>query len=337
MNFDQHLQQRWYGKPGWLYLLWPLEFVFRFFAALRRVLYRIKILSSWRAPVPVIVIGNISVGGTGKTPVTIAVCELLQRAGFKPGIVSRGYGANPPHLPYAIDTAASASITGDEPLLIARRTRCPVVIAPKRIAAAQYLLKQQVLRERECNVLICDDGLQHYALQRDIEIAVIDHARGFGNGHCLPVGPLREPITRLNNVDAILRNGGDDETGFQINADAFVQIESGQSIPPRTWCKQHSRVHAVAGIGNPQRFFSTLRTLGCEVIEHAFPDHHVFTANDLQFGDDLPIAMTEKDAVKCTSFATPQCWYLQVRAVLPESLGSTIISKLSAWHSNTSS
>ena len=323
MNFDQHLQQRWYGNPGWLYLLWPLELVFRFFAALRRVLYRSKLLASWRAPVPVIVIGNITVGGTGKTPVTIAVCELLQRAGFQPGVISRGYGAQPPSTPYAIDISDDASIAGDEPLLIARRTRCPVVIAPKRAAAAQYLLNQH-----RCDVLICDDGLQHYALQRDIEIAVVDHARGFGNKHCLPVGPLREPQSRLNRVDVILRNGGDDDTAFQITSDAFVQISDGQSIPPRTWCKQHPRVHAIAGIGNPQRFFATLRALGCSVIEHTFPDHHAFTADDLQFDDNLPIVMTEKDAVKCVTFASERCWFLQVRAALPESLGAAIIGKL---------
>ena len=323
MNFDQHLQQRWYGKPGWLYLLWPLEIIFRFFAALRRALYRSKVLSSWRAPVPVIVIGNITVGGTGKTPVTIAVCELLQRAGFQPGVISRGYGAKPPQTPYAINIFDDAAIAGDEPLLIARRTRCPVVIAPKRADAAQYLLNQH-----RCDVLVCDDGLQHYALQRDVEIAVIDHARGFGNEHCLPVGPLREPKNRLQRVDVILRNGGDDDTAFQITPDAFVQIKDGQSIPPRTWCKQNPRVHAVAGIGNPQRFFATLRALGCSVIEHALPDHHAFSADDLQFDDNLPIVMTEKDAVKCVAFVNERCWFLQVRATLPESLSATIIGKL---------
>jgi len=325
MSFDQHLQQRWYGRPGWLYLLWPLEMLFRFFAALRRALYRTKIFSSWRAPVPVIVIGNISVGGTGKTPVTIALCELLQRAGFNPGVISRGYGAKPSSTPYQINSTDSAEIAGDEPLLIARRTRCPVVIAPKRPAAAQYLLQQH-----RCDVVICDDGLQHYALQRDIEIAVIDHARGVGNGHCLPVGPLREPRSRLHSVDIILRNGGDTGSTFQLMPEAFVQINGGQSIPPRTWCKQNARVHAVAGIGNPSRFFATLRGLGCEVIEHAFPDHHVFTADDLRFDDDLPIAMTEKDAVKCATFAGEKAWFLQVRATLPQSLLPTIIGKLRA-------
>lgn len=329
MNLDQYLQGRWYGNPGWLHLLFPLEFIYRFVIALRRRLYRSGLLSSWRPPVPVIVIGNITVGGTGKTPAAIALCELLQRAGFSPGVISRGYRSNPPHVPYAVNVSDSAEISGDEPLLMARRMRCPVVIAPRRADAARCLLAQH-----RCDVIICDDGLQHYALQRDVELAVIDAARKFGNGYCLPRGPLREPATRLREVDAILLNGAaitaPPEYSFQLTPSALVQLNSNQAIPPRTWCKQNPHVHAVAGIGNPERFFESLRALGCNVIEHAFPDHHAFNASDLMFDDDVPIVMTEKDAMKCGAFAQDRHWYLQVRAQLPDSLAQVILTKLNA-------
>ncbi len=333
MNFENYVQRRWYDKPGWLWLLltMPFEVFYRVMISSRRYLYRWKILSSWRAPVPVIIVGNIAVGGTGKTPLTIALCELLQRAGYRPGVISRGYRAQPPQFPYLVRTEDDAGICGDEPLLIARRTRCPVVIAPRRAQAARHLLGNS-----QCNVIICDDGLQHYALQRDIEIVVVDAARRFGNGHCLPCGPLREPIERLSDVDAVVLNGAQQsdemalEYALALQPNAMVQLVSAQSIPPRTWCRQNPRVHAVAGIGNPARFFATLRALGCDPIEHAFPDHHQFSADDFAFDDALPIVMTEKDAVKCAAFATERHWYLQVRAPLPESLGALILGKLNA-------
>jgi tetraacyldisaccharide 4'-kinase len=341
MSFESRLQRRWYGKPDGLFFLWlsvfgPLEIIYRLITALRRRLYRWRVLSSWRAPVPVIVVGNIAVGGTGKTPLTIALCEALQRAGYKPGIVSRGYRARPPQFPYRVRGDDNPIQCGDEPLLIARRTRCPVVIAPKRADAARYLLADDSLEH--CDVIICDDGLQHYALQRDIEIAVIDGARRFGNGHCLPCGPLRESVARLQQVDAIVVNGGSEtgagknteapEYSLQLQPSAVVQLASAQSIPPRTWCKQNRRIHAVAGIGNPARFFASLRELGCDIIEHAFPDHHAFSADDLAFDDALPIVMTEKDAVKCSAFADRRHWYLQVRAQVPDSLAAAILAKL---------
>lgn len=344
MNVERFLQRRWYGKPGGAHALWlllsaPLEMMYRAIAALRRHGYRAGWLRSWRAPVPVIVVGNITVGGTGKTPLTIALCETLLRAGYKPGVISRGYGAHPPALPYRVRGDDSAERCGDEPLLIARRTRCAVVIAPRRADAARHLLEQE-----RCDVILCDDGLQHYALRRDIEIAVVDAARRFGNGHCLPSGPLREPIARLSSVDAVIMNGAANATRLveseayadvpayplELQPSALVQLASAQAVPPRTWCRQHARVHAVAGIGNPQRFFATLRALGCDVIEHAFPDHHAFRADDLAFGDTLPIVMTEKDAVKCAAFAGERHWYLEVRASIPDSLANSILVKLNS-------
>lgn len=329
MNLEKYLQRRWYSRPGLLWLLLPFEILFRVLAELRNFCYRIGVLNSWRAPVPVLVVGNISVGGTGKTPVTIALCAALRHAGFKPGVVSRGYCAEPPTFPYLVSIHDTAARCGDEPLLIARRTNCPVVIAPKRVAAARMLLQKY-----DCDVLICDDGLQHYALQRDIEIAVVDTDRGFGNAHCLPVGPLREPLSRLRRVDAIVINGadsegdGNDRYGFMLQPSAMVNLHSGESVSPQEWCAQNPQVHALAGIGHPARFFSTLRTLGLTPIEHPFVDHYTFKAEDLHFGDALPIVMTEKDAVKCADFATPQHWYLRVSAALPNSLLSVLIGKL---------
>lgn len=340
MSFEQHLQRRWYGRVGWLLALWPLESIYRAVTALRRCLYRWRMLPSWRAPVPVIVVGNIAVGGTGKTPLAIALCEMLQRAGYQPGVISRGYRAQPPQFPYSVRSDDSAAHCGDEPLLIARRTRCPVVIAPSRVAAARFLLEQRGLEQARCDVIICDDGLQHYALQRDMELAVVDGARRFGNGHCLPCGPLREPVARLQSVDAIIVNGvceaqrteraAPPEYALALQPSAMLQLASAQSFPPRTWCKQHARVHAVAGIGNPARFFATLRALGCEVIEHPFPDHHEFRAEEIVFSDDLPVVMTEKDAMKCAAFADERHWYLQVRAQLPDSLAAAILGKLNS-------
>jgi tetraacyldisaccharide 4'-kinase len=331
MSVEQFLQRRWYHKPGWLWLLLPLEWLFRGIIALRYCFYRCGLFSSWRAPVPVIVIGNISVGGTGKTPVTIALCEALQQAGFHPGVISRGYRAQPPNFPHLVTIDGSAAECGDEPLLIARRTGCPVMIAPQRVAAARALLQLQ-----HCDVLICDDGLQHYALQRDIECVVIDAARGFGNGHCLPLGPLREPVRRLRRADALLVNGGADESaadkryGFALAPTAMVNLRNGETLEPRAWWQRYPRAHAVAGIGNPARFFATLRALGGAPIEHAFADHHAFSAADLQFDATLPVVMTEKDAVKCAAFASDRHWYLRVSATLPDSLISALIGKLRA-------
>jgi tetraacyldisaccharide 4'-kinase len=340
MNLEASLQRRWYGRPGWLLILTPLEWLYRLLSALRRFAYRRAWFSVWRAPVPVIVVGNIAVGGTGKTPIVIALCDALQRNGFKPGIISRGYGAHPPATPFAVNESSDVAESGDEPLLLARRSACPVVIAPRRAAAAQYLLAHE-----GCDIIICDDGLQHYALARDIELVVIDAARGFGNGHCLPVGPLRESLRRLRSVDALLLNRAASASMQHLSLDAdlagaqydfhltpttVVHLVSNRELPVAEWIDQYPRVHAVAGIGNPQRFFATLRQLGCEPIEHAFADHHRFVAHDFDFHDALAVLMTEKDAVKCLALAGENFWYLRVEATLPDSLLAAITAKLRA-------
>lgn len=327
MSLEQRLQQHWYGRPGWLWLLLPLEWLFRCIAALRRTLFRLGLLIRYRAPVPIIVVGNIAVGGTGKTPVTLALCSALRRFGYRPGIVSRGYGARPPHTPFLVKPDSDPHHSGDEPLLLARRSGCPVVIAPKRADGVRDLLKMA-----DCDVVICDDGLQHYALARDIELVVIDGMRGLGNGHCLPVGPLREPAARLQRVDAVLING-DNDSGIDghpiaLVPTALINLVSGEQLAPESWAG--GQVHALAGIGNPERFFATLRSLGIEPIEQPLPDHHVFDAADLRIHDELPIVMTEKDAVKCASFATERCWYLAVETALPDSLIESLLGRIGA-------
>jgi tetraacyldisaccharide 4'-kinase len=335
MSFESRIQQHWYGAPGWLRVLLPLEWIYRAVTSVRRWSFRIGVRRSEKIAVPVIVVGNITVGGTGKTPIVVALCAALKQAGYRPGIISRGYGAEPPHTPYAVTPQSNPLDAGDEPLLLALATTCPVVIAPDRVAAANYLLAANTFPDQTCDVVISDDGLQHYRLQRDMEIAVIDGRRGLGNGHCLPVGPLREAASRLDSVDAVLVNMAPSETSalrqpyqaFYLQPRAFVGLRDGREIAPSQWSER--RVHAVAGIGNPGRFFDTLRTLGLDVIEHPFPDHHPFSAADLSFGDRLPIVMTEKDAVKCVALAI-SAWYLAVDAVLPDSLIEDIVGRIAA-------
>lgn len=310
-------------------MLWPLEVVFKAAAALRRVAYRRGWVNASKPPVPVVVVGNIAVGGTGKTPVTIALCAALRAAGWQPGIASRGYGSRAGTYPRLVTSTTSVQESGDEPLLLARRTGCPVVIDPRRARAAERLHQ-----DHGCDVIVCDDGLQHYALARDIEWVVVDGARGLGNGHCLPVGPLREPPSRLNAADAVLVNGpGFTAPGamrFSLQTTHLQPLAGGPPTTPADFASRWSRVHAVAGIGNPERFFASLRGLGLEVIEHPYPDHHRFAAADLQFGDGLPVVMTEKDAVKCQTLALRDCWYLPVTAQLPDSAVHALIATLGA-------
>lgn len=311
MNRLTHL---WYQNKFSSRVLSPFSGLFRIAIASRQFLYRHQFKQVTTFPVPVIVVGNLSVGGNGKTPFVIWLCDLLRRYGYKPGIVSRGYGGHADHYPVVVQTNSDVSVTGDEAVLLKRRTQCPVVVAPDRVAAIHCLLK-----EFSCDVVISDDGLQHYAMGRDIEIVVIDGQRRFGNGHCLPAGPLREPLSRLNTVDFVIANGGDafqSEIPMTLNVQALSclgqpdQTLSHEAFPSKT-------VHAIAGIGHPERFFQTLRDLNFTVIEHPFPDHRVFCEEDLNFNDDYPVIMTEKDAVKCFAFAKPHHWYLPIDAVLP--------------------
>lgn len=293
-------------------LLLPLSGLFCLLAKLRALFYKQGWLASYRAPVPVIVVGNINVGGTGKTPLIIELVKQLQARGHKPGVISRGYGGNASSWPQQVTEKSTAQQVGDEPVLIYQRCACPMVVGPDRRADIELLLQQA-----DCDVILSDDGMQHYALQRDLEIAVIDAQRQLGNGFCLPSGPLRETAARLLTVDLVLLNGGNSaQQSFRLAAGACEPV--GQTdLPSRELCEfKNSRVHAIAGIGNPQRFFSMLQQSGIEVIPHAFADHYAYQPADLQFGDQLPVLMTEKDAVKCREFPLSQHWSVPVTAKL---------------------
>lgn len=311
-GLEQGISAAWYRSAPWLWLLRPLECLFRTVAASRRLLYRAGVLRSYRAPVPVVVVGNITVGGTGKTPIVIALVEALQHKGLRVGVVSRGYGASATDFPHRVGPASTAQQCGDEPLLIFHRTGAPCVVAPDRAAAVRELLAAE-----QVDVVISDDGLQHYALARDLEIAVVDATRGIGNGFCLPAGPLREPPSRLQSVDFLLQRGGEGEDGVRYRAEALVNLHTAQQLPVLAG-DQLSEVHAVAGIGQPQQFFATLEEAGFQLESHAFPDHHQFSAADFQSLAGRPIIMTEKDAVKCRDIAGEQAWYLRISAVLPQ-------------------
>jgi tetraacyldisaccharide 4'-kinase len=275
--------------------------------------------------VPVIIIGNISVGGTGKTPLVIWLVKCLQQAGYRPGIVSRGYRGKARHWPQQVRADSDPVMVGDEAVLLAQRCQCPVAVDPHRVAAAQALLKYT-----DCDVIVADDGLQHYALGRDIEIAVIDGVRRFGNGRCLPAGPLREPVARLKTVDFIIVNGGctlDKEYRMDLRVEQICRVnDPDQVIEIDTLCG--TAVHAVAGIGHPQRFFDQLQAMGFDIITHAYPDHHLFSATDLDFADRLPVIMTEKDAVKCRHFASDRCWTLPVKADVDKQVAIELLARL---------
>lgn len=312
MKLSERIQRAWYqGHPG-LYLLWPLELVYRCVVQAKRARFLRGAIASYRAPVPVIIVGNITVGGTGKTPLILWLIDQCRAQGLQVGVVSRGYGARPARLPWTVHASDSAEQAGDEPLLIVQRSGVPLVIAPERAQAVQ-----QLLAEFRVDIILSDDGLQHYGLARDLELVLIDAARGLGNQRCLPMGPLREPIQRLHTVDAVLLNGAEQDSdqafAMQLQPIELVHVRSG-SRQPLSYFPSGQKMHAVAGIGNPQRFFKTLEALNWQPIAHAFADHAEFTAEDLAFADALPVVMTEKDAVKCRAFAAENCWYLQVAA-----------------------
>jgi tetraacyldisaccharide 4'-kinase len=330
------LQRHWQGITPLHLILLPLSLLFRLLAVARRLLYRSGVLSSARLPVPVIVVGNITVGGSGKTPLTLWLARQLIDSGWHPGIVSRGYtahGQSSSALPQAVRPASNPDETGDEPVLMAQRKLCPVWIGRDRAAAGLALLQAHP----ECDVLLSDDGLQHYRLQRDFEIAVVDGVRRFGNGLLLPAGPLREPPARLDSVDAVVIHGGkaaDGEFAMQLHGKVFYNL-----LNPETTAQvadfHGMRLHAVAGIGHPQRFFDHLHHLGLEVQPHPFPDHHRYRPEDLQFADADAILMTEKDAVKCSAFATEKYWVLRVDAQTDPALFQHILKKIASYGHQT--
>lgn len=305
----------WYGSRGVLfYLLWPLQWLYRLVLWVKKALYRLGIFSVYRASVPVIVVGNVTVGGVGKTPLVGAVVKKLQDAGRNPGVVARGYGGAAESWPQVVEAVSDPFMVGDEPVMLAQQLGCPVVVAPKRAHAVA------VCEQMGCDVIVADDGLGHMAMGRDYEIAVVDGRRRFGNGQCLPAGPLREPLFRLRQVDSVIYRDPLSELhpNFRCEPDKFVSLAD-SSDEELLSCFDGSKVHAVAGIGDNERFFSSLRSLGCEVIVHSFPDHHRYSADDIIFADSLPVVMTEKDAVKCRDFCGDGYWFLSMRVIVADS------------------
>jgi len=299
----------WYGKSIFAYLLLPFTLIFFLLSLFRRLFYRLGILKTYYLDVPLIVVGNITVGGSGKTPLVVWMADYLKAKGFKPGIISRGYGGKAKKWPQQVRPDSDPIAVGDEAILLSRRTNCPMAVGPDRFQAGEALLKNT-----DCDILLSDDGLQHYRLGRDIEIAVIDGRRRFGNGLLLPAGPLREGVWRLKHTDLQITNGE------PLHGESAMRIRRGDlySLGDEGICPllgfSGKQVHAVAGIGHPERFFTLLRNHGIKVIEHHFADHHPYKKSDLEFDDDLPIVMTEKDAVKCQRFTGNGAWFLQVSA-----------------------
>lgn len=313
-------ERHWYRLSALSVLLAPLAAAFALGVAARRAAHAAGLTRSERLPVPVVVVGNVVVGGTGKTPLVLWLAERLRARGWRPGIVSRGYGGSA-GAPRAVPPGADPREFGDEPLLLAERSGCPVFVGRDRAAAARALVAAS-----GCDVVICDDGLQHYALARDFEIAVEDE-RGHGNGLMLPAGPLREPASR--RVDAVVANGMERPGAFRMRLEpaGFWRV-SGERGPIELAALRGKRLHAVAGIGNPARFFATLRGLGLDVVEHPFPDHHPFAPGDLDFPDCDLVLMTEKDAVKCRRFGRDDLVALRVEASVDSRLAEEVIARV---------
>lgn len=324
------LQARWYGGAPVPIWLGALEYVFVGLSALRRWLYRQGIMRSAHPGVPVIVVGNLVAGGSGKTPLVIALVRMLAEAGWRPGVVSRGYGRTSRGL-HRVGSDSHVDQAGDEPLEVFAATGVPVVVASDRLAAARVLVDAAAV---DC--IIADDGLQHYRLRRDIEIVSVDADRGLGNGRRLPAGPLREPPSRLESVDMVLTRNGEGEAAWTLDVVGMRALND-PSAPPESMDAWRGRaVHAIAGLAHPEAFFGTLRQHGLDLREtRSFPDHHVFRSADLRFGDALPLIITAKDAVKCRDLGADTVHVLEVRARLPESARSAILERMRALTQST--
>lgn len=327
------LAQRWlnaaYNASPWLKVLYPLGCLYRYLMRRRQTHYSEGRKTVWQAPVPVIVVGNITLGGTGKSPLVAWLAHWLVAQGWSPGIVTRGYGGKAERYPLLVTATTDPAQSGDEPLMLVQQTALPVVADPQRARGAAALV------EMGCDILLSDDGLQHLALGRDIELVVVDGARGLGNQRCLPAGPLREAPERLARADAVIVNGELRSplpvaaTAMQLAPKRWRHLQSGTHRPlsPLPFTLP---VHAVAGIGNPERFFNTLRSLGVEGQMHPLADHQRFAAQALQFADQWPVVMTAKDAVKCREIAPPNSWVLEVEALLPPAFEHWLAAKLPA-------
>jgi tetraacyldisaccharide 4'-kinase len=314
----------WYKKTFLSYFFLPITWLYLIIIKIRKYIY-CNLLKPKIFPVPIIVVGNLTVGGTGKTPLVIWIANFLKAHGYKPGVISRGYKGKAKNYPCFITEHSNVIEAGDEAIIIARRTNCPVVVDPKRYRAAKMLLEKT-----NCNVILSDDGLQHYALPRDIEIVVIDGDELFGNKFCFPAGPLREPISRLQSVNFIVQNAGtnvcDAYYAMHLKQISFINVlDSSQKKAIFGFSNQ--KINVVAGIGNPQRFFKDLEVLGIEVLAHVFSDHYWYTKKDFSFISD-PVIMTEKDAVKCVAIANENFWYLLVAAEVKGDFSEQLLAAL---------
>ena len=324
--------RHWYGDAPVPFLARVLEPVYAAATGLRRVAYARRMRVSRHPGVPVVVVGNLTAGGTGKTPFTVALVNRLREAGWSPGVATRGYGRDG-HAPLWVDADTGAAQAGDEPVLIARRTGARVRVDADRAAAAA------ALAAAGCDIVVCDDGLQHYRLARDLEIEIVDGRRRYGNGRLIPAGPLREPASRAERIAFHVVNVGDGsqgEAGFgewpmRLAARDATPLQGRRPRPLAAFAGQ--RVHAVAGIGDPERFFQMLRARGIAVVPHAFADHHAYRPQDLVFGSPLPVLMTEKDAVKCAGFAPPDSYMLPIDAELPEAFWTALLDRLAQLRS----
>lgn len=325
MSLRLTLQKSWREPNILTYLLVPFSWLYRLLFWLNKCLYQYGLKSVYRAPVPVIVVGNISVGGTGKSPLIIYLAEQLQQQGYSPGIISRGYQSQADTYPFEVTASTPVKQSGDEALMIHRRTGLPTVIGANRKEDIELLLSKH-----KVDVILSDDGLQHHALARDIEVCIVQPEQAKSNSNLLPAGPFRESHARLKSVDFLVQQGCQIT---QPNPRQFVmQLVADKPLPlledNKNSFDSTNKVHAVAGIGTPSRFFESCRQLGWDIIEHEFADHHRFVAEDLEFGDQLPIVMTEKDQVKCLDFANNQHWYLPVDVKIEGNLIDQICMKL---------
>ena len=318
---DQHKILRFWQKRNWLTLLLvPVSLFFYLVIFIRRLFYKIHLLKSDKPPVPVIVVGNIYIGGTGKTPFVIWLCNWLKSRGYKPGVVSRGYGGDSSKHPLLVTEKTLSQDSGDEPQEIFQATNVPVMVGRDRLANAFELYSKY-----KCNIIISDDGLQHYRLARDYEFTIFDGSRGKGNGLLFPAGPLREPMSRAVPTKVVI-NG---DNCHDLNGDHFylrltnlINLLNGEVVDIHEFTKD--KIHAVAGIGNPQRFFNDLRAFGFDVIPHIFPDHYDYSEENLEFNDDIPVIMTGKDSVKCRKFANRKMWIAPVSITVDSEIESDI-------------
>jgi len=326
---QQWLENIWYNNGKGRFLLLPLSALY---CAINNYQRKKQTKNQPKLPCPVIVVGNITVGGTGKTPLTIHIVKLLKKAGYKPAIITRGYGGRATVWPQSVKPETDPKLAGDEAVLMAIRTHVPVYAGADRLLSVK-----QIMQNEDCDVIVADDGMQHYKLPRDIQIAVVDESRMLGNGYCLPAGPLREKKERLDNCDLVVING---TVNTNLNNPAWVrmQLQGETVINLKTEEKKALKefndiiVNAVTGIGNPQRFYKTLEQEGLQINTHGFPDHYDFKGKDLIFNDQLDIIMSEKDAVKCRKFASENTWYLPVTAMLDKKFDKRVLELLAKYH-----